>query len=47
MTIYVNGNSTLPGNGSREQPYRTIQEAAERVLPGPFAERAGASERLI
>lgn len=34
MTIYVDGNSPFPGDGSRERPFRTIQQAADAAMPG-------------
>lgn len=34
MIIYVNSTAPLSGDGSREHPFRTIQAAAERALPG-------------
>ena len=34
MILYVDRNSKLPGDGSRERPYQTIQAAAERARPG-------------
>lgn len=34
MTIYVDGNSPFPGDGSRERPFQTIQQAADVARPG-------------
>ena len=34
MTIYVDGNSPFPGDGSRERPFQTIQQAADAAQPG-------------
>ena len=34
MILYVDGKSTLPGDGSKERPYQTIQAAADRAMPG-------------
>ena len=34
MIIYVNGNSEKGGNGTKERPYKKINEAAQAALPG-------------
>ena len=34
MTIYVDGNSPASGDGSRERPFQTIQQAADAAQPG-------------
>lgn len=34
MRIYVDASATKPGNGSHEQPYTTIQQAADVAQPG-------------
>lgn len=34
MIIYVNGNAAREGNGSKETPYRHINDAAKAALPG-------------
>ena len=34
MTIYVDASAAAGGNGTKERPYKTIQEAADTALPG-------------
>ena len=34
MTIYVDVHAPKDGDGSKERPYRSINEAAKRALPG-------------
>ena len=34
MVIYVNGKALHDGNGSKERPFRHIQEAARIAAPG-------------
>ena len=34
MTIYVDGNSPASGDGSKERPFQTIQQAADAAQPG-------------
>lgn len=34
MTIYVDAKAPACGNGSKEHPYQTIQEAANNAMPG-------------
>lgn len=34
MQIYVDANATLSGNGTKEKPFRQIQEAAKIAVPG-------------
>ncbi len=34
MNIYVNVNAAFDGDGTKERPYRRINEAAKRALPG-------------
>lgn len=34
MIIYVNANAPKEGNGSRETPFRHINDAAKVAMPG-------------
>ena len=34
MIYYVNANASRDGNGSREMPFRRINDAAKIALPG-------------
>lgn len=34
MQIFVNANAAGGGDGSADRPFRTIQEAADRAMPG-------------
>lgn len=34
MIYYVNASAGIPGDGTKENPFSTIQAAADRALPG-------------
>ncbi len=34
MQIYVNADATLSGDGTKEKPFRRIQDAAKIAMPG-------------
>ncbi len=44
-TLYVDGEAETPGDGSREAPFRTIQQAADLLRPGDECRIKGGTYR--